>query len=198
MDETVVNVVYAVVLVVVLAGSLIVRRRVSLGTFLRNALAWLAIAAGLLLAYSFKDEFTAGFNRTFAELLPYRGIATEDSVMFRARRDGHFVVEARVDGKTVRFLLDTGASDVILSPADAERLGMDLSRLRFDIPYQSANGRVMAAAVTLSEVAIGPIVLANVRAAVNGAPMAESLLGMSFLGRLKGWRIDGDRLTLSR
>jgi aspartyl protease family protein len=52
--------------------------------------------------------------------------------------------------------------------------------------------------VTLKEVTIGPIALADVRAAVNSAPMTESLLGMSFLRRLKGWRIDGDRLTLSR
>ena len=198
MDGTSVQVVYSIVLIGVLAGSLAMRRRAGLGVLLRNALAWIAIGAGLLLAYSFKDELTFGVNRTFAELLPYRGIATEDSVMFRARTDGHFVVEARVDGRPIRFLLDSGASDVILSPADADRIGLEPARLRFDIPYESANGRVLAAAVTLKEMTVGPIVLTDVRAAVNGAPMEQSLLGMSFLRRLKGWRIDGDRLTLSR
>ena len=97
----------------------------------------------------------------------------------------------------IRFLVDTGASEVVLSPRDAERLGFDLKSLNFNRIYQTANGTVTGAPVRLEEIRIGPIVVSDVRASVNGAEMKRSLLGMSFLGRLGGYRVNGDVLTLS-
>jgi len=119
-------------------------------------------------------------------------------MVLSARADGQFVVEARVNGQPVRFMVDTGASDLMLSPADAARLGFDLDTLAYTHPYQTANGRVYGAPVRLGEVAVGPIVLRNVKASVNGAPLDHSLLGMSFLGRLGGFSVDGSRLTLRK
>ena len=114
----------------------------------------------------------------------------------RAGLGGHFVVEIEVNGIAIRFLVDTGASDVILSPADAARLGFNLSDLRYIRTYRTANGIVQGAPVRLDRVAVGPIALTNVRASVNGAPMRRSLLGMSFLSRLSGYEVRDDRLTL--
>ena len=101
-----------------------------------------------------------------------------------------------MDGVAVRFLVDTGASHVILSAGDARRLGFDLDSLTYSRPYRTAAGTVFAAPVVLGAVTIGPIRIAGVQASVGGAALGQSLLGMSFLNRLSGYRVAGGRLTL--
>jgi len=114
----------------------------------------------------------------------------------RAGPRGHFLIEAVVNGEPVDFLIDTGASDVILDPDDAERLGFEPRALAFAQRYRTANGTVRAAPVTLRELRIGQQRLFEVRAAVNEAPIGVSLLGMSFLREFGGYRVAGDRLYL--
>jgi aspartyl protease family protein len=161
---------------------------------LRNAAIWLGIGLLLVVAYSFREEIAP---RLMGELLPQRGIANGDgSVTFRAGRDGYFHVEAQVDGAPIRFLVDTGASQIVLSPADARRLGFDLDALSYTQVTETANGLGRSAPVTLREVTVGGLRLAEVGASVNRAEMSESLLGMSFLRRLGGFEVSGDRLTL--
>jgi clan AA aspartic protease (TIGR02281 family) len=109
---------------------------------------------------------------------------------------GHFLVEAVVEGTPLAFVVDTGASDVVLTPADAKRLGFRADELRFTRRYQTANGVVAAAPVTLRELRIGQFSAFDVEASVNGAPLAVSLLGMSFLRQLRGYEVDNDRLIL--
>ncbi len=109
---------------------------------------------------------------------------------------GRIMVEAKVDGVPVRFLVDTGASDVILSPRDAECIGFDHAKLRFDQAYRTASGTVVGAPVTLGRITVGPIDIEDVEATVNGRAMDYSLLGMSFLGRLSGFSVSQDTLIL--
>jgi len=199
--DTIAHIVYTLILLVVLISALVARGRArSRGQigYMRNATIWVAVAAGLLLAYSVKDEVLLLGRRMIAELVPHMGMAGGETITFRARADGHFVVEASVDGQPVLFLVDSGASDVVLTPQDAARLGLQLDKLRFDRVYQTANGIVRGAPVRLKRVVLGPIEVTDVRASVNGAPMETSLLGMSFLTRLSAWRVEGDRLTLTR
>jgi len=181
----------------ILAGSgvvLAVRREPM--KQLRNAAIWLALGLALVIGYSFKDELG---SRLLGELVPQRGTANPDgSITFRAGEDGHFHVEARVNGTRLRMLVDTGASQVVLSPADARRLGIDTARLDFRHLSETANGPVSGAPVTLREITVGSVRLTDVAASVNGAEMSESLLGMTFLSRLAGFEVSGDRLTLRR
>jgi aspartyl protease family protein len=183
-----------------LGGSglvLATRRQPLVG--LRNAAIWTGLGLILVIGYSYRDALDALTARLSGELVPQRGVANADgSVSFRASQDGHFHVEALVDGARLRFLVDTGASQVVLSPADARRLGFDIGRLDFTQMAETANGAVRGAPVTLREVVVGNLRLADVRASVNEAEMAESLLGMSFLSRLGGFDVSGDRLTLRR
>ena len=109
---------------------------------------------------------------------------------------GHYRVEAMVNGAPVAFLVDTGATHVVLSPADAERVGLRDGRLRYAARGQTANGTVALAPVTLREIRLGQLSRRDVPAMVNGAPMPVSLLGMSFLASLPGWEAKGDRLLL--
>lgn len=109
---------------------------------------------------------------------------------------GHYRVEAAVNGVAVAFMIDTGASDVVLSPVDSERLGLRPDRLRFTGRASTANGEVALAPVRLREIRIGQLTRRDVDAVVNGSPMPFSLLGMSFLASLEGWEARGDRLLL--
>jgi aspartyl protease family protein len=98
--------------------------------------------------------------------------------------DGHFWVEARVNDKAVKFLVDTGASVVALTPADAQRLGINMQGLTFDKPVMTANGKAEAAEVMIASLSVGESRVDNVRAMVIRDGLSTSLLGMSYLGRL--------------
>jgi aspartyl protease family protein len=188
--------VQALLVLALVAGGLLAHRRLKPKRALRNAAVWLGIGAVLFVAYAFRREALELKDRLFAELAPASGSVRDGAVSFVAGRDGHFAVEAEVDGRRVLFLVDTGASDVVLSPADAERLGFDLAKLSFTRPYRTANGIGYGAPVVLGRVAVGPIALDDVRASVNRERMSRSLLGMSFLSRLSGYEVSRDTLTL--
>ena len=121
----------------------------------------------------------------------------ERSGRIRRRPDGHFSVKAQANGVSVTMLVDTGASTVVLKPADAQRLGIDVDRLRYVVPVQTANGTTYAAHARLRNVTLGPISLDGVEALVaKPGALKENLLGMSFLSRLRSYEFTTDMLTL--
>lgn len=182
---------------VLIGGGVLWHVRARPGTALRQAGIWIAIGLALLLGYSYREELAGLRARLAGELLPQQGMAVgENAMAFRAGAHGHFEVEARVGGVPVLFLVDTGASEVVLSPADARRLGYDPERLSYTRLYRTANGVVRGAPIRLAAIEIGAIRVADVAASVNEAPMGRSLLGMTFLGRLSGYEVRGDTLTL--
>lgn len=115
-------------------------------------------------------------------------------VVLQRNRDGHYVANGRINGEAVVFLLDTGATDVALSEALAQRLGL---RSLGTVYGQTANGVVQGWRARLDEVQLGAITLRNVRASVLPAMLGgdEVLLGMSFLKHLE-WVQQADQLTL--
>lgn len=205
----------AVLWIALVGGTLLMRARSGgLGLLLGNLALWAFIGLGLLTLYSFRAEFGLLKNRVLAELLPHRGttavmqpapgaqrsaaapVETGHRVSFRMRESGHFVVEARVNGTPIRFLVDTGASEVVLTPSDARRVGLNPNSLSYTRRYQTANGIGEGAPVRLNRIAVGPIEVEDVRASVNRAEMPGSLLGMSFLGRIGGYEVRDGVLTL--
>ena len=109
---------------------------------------------------------------------------------------GHYVIEAMVNGAPVTFLVDTGASEIVLTLNDARRIGLEPRTLAFTQRFATANGEVRGAPVVLREIRIGQFRLLDVAASVNEAPLALSLLGMSFLEQLSGYEVDRGRLIL--
>jgi aspartyl protease family protein len=95
------------------------------------------------------------------------------------------------------LMVDTGATSVVLKPADAERAGINLGELSYTTPIDTANGTTYAAAVRLKSLAIGPLVVHNIEALVaRPGSLNENLLGMSFLRRLRSYEFSKDYLTL--
>jgi aspartyl protease family protein len=160
---------------------------------------WALIIMVLALGITYRLELGAIGERVLGEFLPHRGSRLgENEVRFPVGADGHFRVEALVDGTPIRFLVDTGASGIVLSPADARRIGFDPDQLRFTGFAETANGTVRTAAVRLGSIEIGPIRFDDLPASVNQAAMRGSLLGMSFLERLRSFEIRDGALILRR
>lgn len=110
--------------------------------------------------------------------------------------DGHYWADGDVDGEPVHFLVDTGATAVALTPDDAERLGIDLSHLRYGSSVVTAGGRTRAAPVRLAWVTVAGARLENVDALVIEKGLDASLLGMSYLGRLSSFQATRQALFL--
>ena len=103
----------------------------------------------------------------------------------KSQRDGQFWADATVNSGYVRFLIDTGASAVALTPEDAQKAGLRLHELNYDVPIRTAGGRNMAARVSLKSIAVGSITLRNIEALVVPEGLETSLLGMTYLGQLQ-------------
>ncbi|MBS0360907.1 MAG: TIGR02281 family clan AA aspartic protease [Proteobacteria bacterium] len=110
--------------------------------------------------------------------------------------DGHYWAEGLVNGSHIRFLVDTGATAVALTPADAERLGFDPAKLAYGYKVTTASGPARAAAVKLAEVNVAGAKVENVEALVIEKGLDASLLGMTFLGRLASFQATRTALIL--
>jgi aspartyl protease family protein len=171
---------------------------------LKHAATWALVFMALLTGYSYRGELQAVANRVAGEVLPPGHVMSvetsntgERAVRIRGDGAGHFSAQGAVNDVAISLLIDTGASTVVLKAADAERAGIDLSGLNFSVAVQTANGTAYAAPVRLRSVGVGPIVFDGVEALVaKPGSLNESLLGMSFLRRLRSYEVVGDFITL--
>lgn len=194
---------FLLALLVYVAGGLVTRYGGGAGAMIRDAVTWLALGLGLVTLYAYKDELTPIAARVVGELLPGTAMTVEQSagglteVRIRRRLNGHFTASVEVNGKAIPMIVDTGASSIVLTPEDAKKAGIDTESLTYRIPVLTANGRTVAARVSLDEVAIGPLDRTKVEALVaRPGALTQSLLGMSFLSRLRSYEFSGDFLTL--
>ena len=105
-------------------------------------------------------------------------------------------LRALVNNVPVTFLADTGAGNIVLSPGDAKKLGIEVEKLVFDRIYETANGTVRGSSVRLDDFKVHGIHFQGIRASINEAEMTNSLLGMTFSKRLKNYEVKEDKLTL--
>lgn len=164
---------------------------------LRYAAIWTAIVGVLALGFAYRDQLSEAPSRLKLAFSAGDPVATKPGeVVIPRDQSGHYIVVGQVNGQRVRFLVDTGASDTVLSPQDAQRIGLPLADLRYVRAVETANGEGYAAPVVADRFEIGPIALSNFGVAVNQAPMSVSLLGMSFLNRLESFHFEGSNLVL--
>jgi aspartyl protease family protein len=199
-DDTI-RFVYLAVLLVMLIGSIGLGRTRHAAKFRYLGL-WALIAVALVVVYTYRGPVLDMAAPVVAELTPSRivevvGPGGEPELVVRRAADGHFNVDAEVNGVPVRFLIDTGATTTVLTAADATRAGIDVSALTFDRAVQTANGLAFFARTWVTSLAVGPYKLASVPVGVmpDGA-MDTSLLGMSTINHFSSWRVEGDRMVL--
>ncbi|MCT4557400.1 MAG: TIGR02281 family clan AA aspartic protease [Pelagimonas sp.] len=112
--------------------------------------------------------------------------------------DGHYYATLIINDVPVEFVVDTGATSVVLTREDAMRAGVDPGEQGFYSEARTANGSVATAPIVLTQVQFGSISDKRVRAFVNGGEMHTSLLGMSYLNRFDKIEIAGGQLVLTR
>jgi len=181
---------YLVLLLLALGGYLITELRTDFGKSLRQMLAWGLIVLGLLAGYGL-------WNDVRSDIAPPQ-IVEGNRITLPMADDGHFYIDLKLNGETVAFMVDTGASEIALRQRDAERIGLKLDALSYTGFASTANGTVMSAPVRISLVQIGDITDEDVRATVIEGDLDISLLGMSYLRRFTRVGFEGDTMVLER
>ncbi len=163
-----------------------------------SAAIWACLAFALVAIYAYRFEVSAVADRVWEELDPSPERAGPGGeVVLRRRWSGEFIVPGKVNGRPVSFVFDTGASVVVLTAEDAAAAGLKFSRQDYSVDVTTANGATTAAPTRLDRVAVGGIVERGVRALVaRPGALRQSLLGMSFLERLKSYAVERGKLEL--
>lgn len=183
------RVIYLGLLAAVLGFWFVAENRETLGKTARMALAWGLIFLGVIAAYGLWDDISR-------DVLPRQAVLDSGAIEVPRSGDGHFNMTLNVNGVPVDFLVDTGATAIVLTMEDAARAGLDPANLAFLGSAQTANGVVRTAAARVDEIALGPVRFDNVRVSVNGGDMPGSLLGMDYLNRFDRLEIAGNTLRL--
>ncbi|MGB2126367.1 TIGR02281 family clan AA aspartic protease [uncultured Planktomarina sp.] len=184
---------YLALLLLALGGAYLASHRQSVGKSLQMALVWGMIFMGCMAIYGLWGDISRDYGR---KSLP---ITQQDGAIAMPRAsDGHYYVTAEVNGTEIEFLVDTGASDIVLSRADAARIGFDLDKLAFSGSARTANGVVPIAYGRLKTMRLGHHLDQAVSVSINGGEMDKSLLGMSYLGRFGRIEMTQDQLILRR
>ena len=187
----------------VVIGAAIIPRGGGLGAAARNAVVWLIIILVLMAGYVYRFDLQDIGSRMTAGLIPGSPVSSQssdgrDQILLIRSNNGHFEADSMVNGKPIRFLVDTGASSVILSHSDAIAAGIDVDGLSYSIPVSTANGMTRAARLTINSLDIGDLKRDRVPAMVaQEGNLDVSLLGMSYLETLWSFEIRGDRLILT-
>lgn len=183
---------YLVLLGSAVGGYFLVANRNRLGQVAQQAAVWGLIFLGVIAAVGLWSDI-----RT--QVTPRQAVFGEERRVEVPRApDGHYYLTIAINGTPVRFVVDTGATDVVLTRKDARRVGLDPSELAFFNEAHTANGAVRTAPVRLDDMALGPIHDNDVRAFVNAGEMRESLLGMSYLNRFSRIEVSGNTMILTR
>lgn len=184
--------IYLVLLGSVIAAYYLVSQRGNLGATARNAALWVFIFIGMIVVYGV-------WNDVRDTVLQTQQIEEGGERIELARQvDSHFYLTLDVGDVPVEFVVDTGATDVVLSLQDARRVGIDPETLIFSGRAQTANGEVRTARVRLEDVSLSGYDEGTLRASVNEGDLGTSLLGMSYLQRFDRIEISGNRLILER
>jgi aspartyl protease family protein len=186
--------IYLLVLLAMVAGWFFMQGRVEgFNKTLQQAAIWGLILTGAAAGYGLWGDIS---RSTSVQQQSYEGGI--GAVTIPRARDGHYYLTMQINGASIRFVVDTGASDMVLTRADAQRVGLSPDTLNYLGRANTANGEVRTAFVRLSEVQLGTVRDFDVSAVVNDGDMAQSLLGMGYLQRWGRIEISNNELILTR
>jgi aspartyl protease family protein len=187
---------YAIALILPL--SALMARRLPWRQVASLALVWVAIFGGAALVISIGgNSFADRWDRLVAMVRNDDQQVAGGTVRIRMAEDGHFWATARINGVTRRMLIDSGATTTALSVGTAAAAGIDREESGFPTVLNTANGKVAANVATIDTLTLGPIVARQLHAVVSPAFGDTDVLGMNFLSRLAGWRVEGKVLVLT-
>lgn len=184
-----------VAIFLVVAGGMLRGALPRLGGFVRG-LGNLGLTAALLLTIAHVARISPGVDISLPQIgMPEQAVSGSET-RIRMARDGHFWITAEVNGVTRRFLVDTGATLTAVSPATADKVGIEPESLRPPVMLKTANGTTQAQLATIEELRIGSVVARGLDTVIAPGIGETNVLGMNFLSRLASWRVEGRTLIL--
>ncbi|WP_010297656.1 retropepsin-like aspartic protease family protein [Candidatus Odyssella thessalonicensis] len=194
-SDSIADIIWCVVILGALIPSLASQMGASQAA--KYATIWGSIFIVFLIGYSFREDLHGVSDRIKSNLFPYAAVQTGNAhISFTKAVDGHFYIEAEINHTPVLFMVDTGATRTTLTLADAKRLGVDVENLSYNEPIHTASGMDFVATTQLTDIKVGDLTLMGISASVSKNLKGHSLLGMNFLKKLKGFTVEGNRLTL--
>jgi len=182
--------------VAVLVISAFAVRRVRLGTAVKMFASWVLIFAAAFVIFTFKDDFAALGDRLLVSVRGGEAVPTAPGeTRVRIASDGHFWVEAELNGQRVRFLVDSGATTTSISRETAQRAGIQ-PQAGLPVVVQTANGLVNAQRGRAGSLRVGNITRENVAVHISDAFGDLNVIGMNFLSSLRSWSVEGRTLIL--
>ncbi|EJF88739.1 TIGR02281 family clan AA aspartic protease [Bartonella tamiae Th307] len=190
---------YGIVGLIVASGLL--GSGIKLSHMIRNLIIWCSIIFALMFFYNSRYEIQDIANQLTVGIIPGSPLTqyNESGIRVSLQRslNGHFATQAILNGKNIRFTVDTGASTIVLRFEDAITAGINVKNLHFSVPIKTANGNTYAALTIIDSLNIGGIKRTNVSALISQkGRLSTNLLGMSFLNSLSGYSVRGDRLIM--
>ena len=184
------------ILVLVLVVSALFSRRLPIGQAMKMFLAWALIFAAAFMVFTLKDDFV-GLGRRIVGEASGGGQVVEARRGLRIKQapDGHFWVDGKLNGETVRFLIDSGATTTSISADTARRAGIEHGD-GFRTVVQTANGLIAVDRGRADRLEVGSIERRDVAVHVSEAFGDSNVLGMNFLSSLKAWGVEGKWLVL--
>ncbi|MCP3971395.1 MAG: TIGR02281 family clan AA aspartic protease [Rhodobacteraceae bacterium] len=184
--------IYLVLLVSVIAAYFLISHRDRLGQVARLGMLWGLIFIGVIAGFGLWQDIRD-------DVIPRQSYsAAEGRIEVPRAFDGHYYLTLLADGTAVQFVVDTGATDIVLSRQDAVRIGIDPDNLTYSGIANTANGTVRTARTRLDTLSLGPVTDLNVAVWINEGEMDGSLLGMAYLQRFDSLEISDGTLILVR
>lgn len=189
--DQIANLAYLALLGAVIAGYFLLQNRHNLGKLAQQAAVWALIFVGAIAAAGLWSDIRD-------DVAPRQSVIGDARIEVPRSGDGHYYLRADINGAPVDFVVDTGATDLVLSRRDAARAGIDPDDLVYLGTAVTANGMVRTAAVRLDSVRIGAIEDQGIRAVVTDGDFDGSLMGMGYLGLYERMIFENNRLVLTR
>ena len=191
------NIIYILILIALLIMGFS-RKELPIKKFFEYAGVWIAFALVALVLYSYRFEIIEAKDRVLSNLFPSKAInKNHQQLTINVSQDGHYYLNVKIKNQTVRFMIDTGASEMAIDKNLATKLGYDLKNLHYDKIFQTANGQAYGASIYFDEVDVSGIKFYNVIGSITNSDLATPLLGMSFLQKFYKYEFYRDKLILT-
>ena len=192
------SLIWGVVCILLLLSSL-AARRLPLGYVAKAALAWIAIFAALFAIFSFRFEFKAVWERVKADISGTAGQSVSgEEITIRRQDDGHYWLQVDVNGKPVRFMIDSGATTTAVNGNTARETGIQVDTDGYPVFLNTANGSVAAQRGIIQSLKIGTHEIGQHNVVVSESFGDTNVLGMNFLDSMQSWKVEANVMTLKQ
>lgn len=195
MNDRISGTIYFAVLLAMMIAVL-AARRVPLKASVKMGLAWVGIFVAALVLVSGRHQYAAMWSSARAFLGDGEQSVTGTALSVPMADDGHFYVEAAINGVERRMLIDSGATSTTISTDTARAAKVDIDESPFPIILDTAGGPISARVSTIHQMRIGPIAVDNLTVYISPTMGDTDAVGMNFLSKLQSWHVEGRTLVL--